>query len=202
MSVTDNGSGGWLPIQLGVAGSTIGALWWYKVASATDVASLTTLTFSWSGGSNVMGGGSLSMDEYHGFVGAPVLDLNPTVTSVNGISQTITGGVAAFATELALGFYMADQGTGAVTGTNTYSPNNGTTTYTWVSTVSSGTSNTVRTWAPPTAAPATASVWKMAWTSTHNVTLVGATFHDSGLPISVVEAPRGMTQAVHRAAHY
>lgn len=179
-SVTDNGSAGWTQFPnspFTFAGTDDIVAWFYKVASATDAASLTTVTFSWTNGSTVTFG-SCWMDEYHGFIGTPTLDLCPSAQNVPGSTTvTITGGVEARAVELALGF-VGIQNYGAATGANTYSPDNGTTTYPWNSTHSAGTDFAIRTWAAPTTTPATASKWIMTWTTAHGAGALGATFYD------------------------
>lgn len=191
ISITDNGSGGWTLIRsaVNIGGSLIFLYWWYKKANATDVSSLSTVTFSWTNGSTVVGG-SCWMDEYDGFSGTPTLDLNPTgVESGGATTITITGGVAAQATELALSFVLATGATGAVVpgSGHTYSPDNGTTTYAWTSTLAAGTYDSIRSWAAPTATPSTASKFKMSWTTGHVPEALGATFYD--LPSSLTVNP-------------
>lgn len=179
MSVTDNGSAGWTLIQSEGANG-LAVYWWYKVANATDVSSLTTVTFSWTNGSGVLGG-CVSMDEYDGFIGTPTLDLNPTGVEANAATITITGGVAINATELALSLLFSAT-TPSITGTNTYSPNAGTNTYTWTNTTSTvgGSGSSVRGWATPTATPATSSKFVRTWTASHPTQAEGATFYDPG----------------------
>lgn len=182
LSIADNSSGGaaWTLINTAPTTSNGALRWWYKVANATDVANLTTITFSWTNGSTT-GGGCCSLDEYHGFVGTPTLDLNPTALATASVTTvTITGAVPAQATELALSVIQGNNGLGATTGTNTYSPNAGTNTTTWTTTTSTaGNGNTAkRNWAAPAAAPATSSKFVQTWTSSTTVEAVGATFYD------------------------
>lgn len=186
ISVTDNGSAGWTLLRSSIdqGGGSLYVYLWYKEATSTDVSSLTTVTFSWTNGSSILGG-SCSMDEYDGFVGTPTLDLNPVTGEGSGLtSSTISGSVPAQATELALGVVFTKASPGATTGTNTYSPNNGTNTYTWTSTHSTAGGNSatlIRAWAPPTAAPATASKFIQTWTSGNIAAYFGATFYDPGV---------------------
>lgn len=181
VSITDNGSAGWTqfsnsPYQNANDNAMV---WYYKVATSTDVSSLTSVTFSWTNGASVTNGVCL-MAELRGFVGTPTLDLHPAGVEVNSTTTTITGGVAAQATELALGWVFG-VGAGTPTGTNTYSPDNGTDTYTWNTTTAAGTAGLIFTWAAPTAAPATASKWIITWSASHPTGALGATFYDPGV---------------------
>lgn len=186
MSITDNGSAGWTLIQ-SEGNNGLAVYWWYKKATSLDVSSLTSVTFSWTNGSGVLGG-SCSMDEYDGFTGTPTLDLNPAGVEANAATITITGGVATHATELALSLLFSAT-TPSISGTNTYSPNAGTTTYTWTNTTSTagGSGASVRGWCSPTAAPATSSKFIRTWAAPHPTQAEGATFYDS-VPTSVSPA--------------
>lgn len=195
ISVTDNGSTGWTHIVSAFNYATDSVLvWFYKVATASDVTSLTTVTFSWTNSAGVLGG-SCFMDEYHGFIGTPTLDLAPAgVSSGSVTTTTVTGGIASHATELALSMVVSSGSLGASTGTNTYSPNNGTTTYTWTTTTSTvgGSADVIsRNWAAPTATPATASKFIMSWTTARGTGAFGATFYDratAGISRSIASA--------------
>jgi hypothetical protein len=188
ISVTDNASAGWgspITTAINISSSTIYMYWWFKQASATDASSLTTVTFSWTNGST-QGGGACFMDEYDGFLGKPALDLSPAGVEANTAGITITGGVPAQATELAVGFCGWATSPGAFS-SGTYSPNNGTTTYNWTETQSAN-DLIIRTWAAPAATPATASKWITTMAGAHVHQALGATFYDSYLNVTPAAA--------------
>jgi hypothetical protein len=187
-SITDNGANaGWNQLSnqiTPISAHNCAAVFW-RYTTAADVASLTTIDFGYTGTASTITGGSCSADFYGGFTGTPTLDLSPTSVdnSTTGTTNTITGGVAAQSTELAISVVAASGSLGAVTGTNTYSPNNGTNTYTWNNTMSAN-SLIARDYALPVVAGATASKFIKTWTTTHSTAVWGATFYDPGPPPS------------------
>jgi hypothetical protein len=111
---TDNGSNtGWTQVDTtqGITGDDVVAMW-YRQVTATDHASLTTITLNYSLGT--VSGGVAWVDMFNGFNGTPTLDLNGTPTTGTGTSATVTqSATAAASTELS---YQAVGGSGTFAG--------------------------------------------------------------------------------------